>query len=352
MSSCTNRIHPGRSHQAVFFRRYCSNGAGAAALAALVLVSSARSLYAQPIRSEFEAVDRIVAIGDVHGAYDTFVEILKATGLVDDSLDWVGGKAHLVQTGDVLDRGPDSRKAIDLLMKLEPQAEAAGGRVHALIGNHEFFNAMGALEYVSEAELEAFDGARDRALRKILGETKGPRGLLALREAYSAAGEYGQWIRRHNAVRLAPGYSPALWRKGRWLAELGREGEAEEAFQRSIEVDPNDPGGQVGLARMLIQRGEPRPAIDRLQRVLAADPTNGVAGQLLGSALRALGEEVAARRALSLATGMGGYFADPWHEEILQAATGVGNLLRLLSARLARGEVEAVVAELERLRRE
>ena len=227
MSSCTNRIHPGRSHQAVFFRRYCSNGAGAAALAALVLVSSARSLYAQPIRSEFEAVDRIVAIGDVHGAYDTFVEILKATGLVDDSLDWVGGKAHLVQTGDVLDRGPDSRKAIDLLMKLEPQAEAAGGRVHALIGNHEFFNAVGALAYVSEAELEAFDGARDRALRKILGETNGPRGLLALREAYSAAGEYGQWIRRNNAViRIGDiifvhgGITPEI--AGLGLAEINR----------------------------------------------------------------------------------------------------------------------------------
>ncbi len=142
----------------MFFRRYCSNGAGAAALAALVLVSSARSLYAQPIRSEFEAVDRIVAIGDVHGAYDTFVENLKATGLVDDALDWIGGKTHLVQTGDVLDRGPDSRKAIDLLMKLEPQAGAAGGRVHALIGNHEFFNAVGALDYLSDAEAAQVGG--------------------------------------------------------------------------------------------------------------------------------------------------------------------------------------------------
>lgn len=208
----------------MFFRRYRSLGAGAALLA---LVCCAGILHAQPIRSEFEAVDRIVAIGDVHGAYDTFVENLKATGLVDDALDWIGGKTHLVQTGDVLDRGPDSRKAIDLLMKLEPQAGAAGGRVHALIGNHEFFNAVGALEYVSDAELEAFDGVRDHALRKFQGVTNGPRGLLALREAYSAGGEYGRWIRRNNAVvRIGDivfvhgGVTPEI--AGLGLAEINR----------------------------------------------------------------------------------------------------------------------------------
>ena len=155
----------------MFFQRCrCLGGLGAGA-AVLALVCCAGTLHAQSIRSEFEAVDRIVAIGDVHGAYDTFVANLKATGLVDDALDWIGGKTHLVQTGDVLDRGPHSRKAIDLLMKLEPEAEAAGGRVHALIGNHEFFNAVGALDYVSDAELEAFAGVRDRVLRKFRGVT-------------------------------------------------------------------------------------------------------------------------------------------------------------------------------------
>ena len=72
---------------------------------------------------EFDGVDRIVAVGDVHGAYDRFVEILTAAGVIDKRLRWTGGKTHLVQLGDVVDRGPDSRKAIDLLKKLERDAD-------------------------------------------------------------------------------------------------------------------------------------------------------------------------------------------------------------------------------------
>lgn len=51
-------------------------------------------VHAQEARFEFETPSRIVAIGDVHGACDTFVKVLRATGLVDQKLDWVGGSAH------------------------------------------------------------------------------------------------------------------------------------------------------------------------------------------------------------------------------------------------------------------
>jgi|GEM_PF-1245280 len=173
-------------------------GAVVAFVVALAL-PSAEGLE-QTIPCEFDPVDRIVAIGDIHGAYDRFVDNLKATGVVDDELDWIGGATHLVQTGDVLDRGPDSQKAMDLLIKLESQAVASGGRVHALIGNHEFFNAVGQLGFVSEKELEAFEGKRDQELKKANGDVDVRPGELALREAYSASGLYGQWIRTHNAV--------------------------------------------------------------------------------------------------------------------------------------------------------
>ena len=71
-------------------------------------------------------VDRIVAVGDVHGDYDQLAATLKSAGLIDDQGNWTGGKTHLVQVGDVLDRGPDSRKAMDLLMRLEKQAPGGG----------------------------------------------------------------------------------------------------------------------------------------------------------------------------------------------------------------------------------
>src|SRR3954452_6320280 len=80
---------------------------------------------------------RIVAIGDVHGAGNGFVAILQRAGLIDGQQRWSGGNAILVQTGDLLDRGQDVRQILDLLIALEPQAAAAGGRVQALLGNHE-----------------------------------------------------------------------------------------------------------------------------------------------------------------------------------------------------------------------
>src|SRR5262245_42866913 len=109
-----------------------------AAAAASVLVSAAPHASAadKPSKCAVDGVERIVAIGDVHGAYDRFADLLKTAGLIDDRLHWVGGHAHLIQTGDVVDRGPDSLQALDLLRRLQGEAEKTGGAVHPLIGNH------------------------------------------------------------------------------------------------------------------------------------------------------------------------------------------------------------------------
>ncbi len=90
-----------------------------------------------PIPCVFSGVDKIVAVGDLHGDYQNFAKILLGTRLVDKDLHWIGGRTHLVQVGDVLDRGPSARRIFDLLIELEKEAEAAGGKVHALLGNHE-----------------------------------------------------------------------------------------------------------------------------------------------------------------------------------------------------------------------
>ena len=114
-----------------------------------------------------QTAERIVAVGDVHGAYDRFVAILRAAALVDGRARWVGGRSILVQTGDVLDRGPQSRRVLDLLRQLERDAARAGGQVHALIGNHEVMRLVGHWTDVSAAEYAAFrrhdsDDVRER----------------------------------------------------------------------------------------------------------------------------------------------------------------------------------------------
>ena len=106
---------------------------------------------------EWTGIKKIVAIGDLHGDYENFVEILKGVKIVDDSLHWIGGETHLVQTGDILDRGPDARKILDLIMALEKEADETGGMVHMLIGNHEEMNITGiALDNPRYVTVEQF----------------------------------------------------------------------------------------------------------------------------------------------------------------------------------------------------
>ena len=73
----------------------------------------------------WEGVERIVAIGDLHGDYENYLEVLRIAGVVDKRGKWSGGKTHLVQTGDIPDRGPDTIKIIKHISKLAKQAVEA-----------------------------------------------------------------------------------------------------------------------------------------------------------------------------------------------------------------------------------
>lgn len=159
------------------------------------LVWSARPGVAAP-PTAFSGVQKVVAVGDIHGDFERFTEVLRLCQLTNAQGSWIAGKTHFVQTGDVLDRGPDSKKVMDLLMTLETQAEAAGGRVHALIGNHEFMTMQGDLRYVSDGELKVFgDGPR---VTPVGQPPQGP--LLRYRTAFRPTEKYGRWIAGHNAV--------------------------------------------------------------------------------------------------------------------------------------------------------
>ena len=190
----------------------------------LVVVGTAMSGMVSAYGDDtWPAVGRVVAVGDIHGDQDAFVRVLRDAGLVDAKLKWTGGKTHLVQTGDRVDRGPDSRKVMDLLQRLEKEAKKAGGLVHALVGNHEVMNMVGDLRYVIPEEFAAFrtpDSERRReqlwqmvqAERKKkeeppLGdadrtrfEAEHPLGWVEHRLAYAPDGAYGSWLRRLNAV--------------------------------------------------------------------------------------------------------------------------------------------------------
>ena len=170
---------------------------------------------------------RIVAIGDIHGAYDEFTRLLQQVGLVDDRHRWSGGSAILVQTGDIADRGAQVREVWDLLMTLERQADAAGGQVVALLGNHETMNLMrqvrdvGPGAYASFADGESEDRRQEayQAYAKLnhdriaaLGHAPPnlqteeewmaahPLGFVEYLEAIGPEGRYGRWLRSKPVV--------------------------------------------------------------------------------------------------------------------------------------------------------
>ncbi len=115
-------------------------------LAGLAGPSSRAGLELEPGSSE----RRVVAIGDIHGAFNGVREILRKVELIDQKDRWVGGDAILVQTGDFLDRGPGATKVARLLMKLQEQAPKDGGEVIVLLGNHEILNLLGDLRDVTK----------------------------------------------------------------------------------------------------------------------------------------------------------------------------------------------------------
>jgi len=97
----------------------------------------------------------VYAIADLHGDYDQAIAVLRLCGLIAADGSWAGGNATLVQTGDLVDRGPDSLKVLELFRTLRRQAAQAGGRVVTLLGNHEALNLEGDFRYVNEAELQS-----------------------------------------------------------------------------------------------------------------------------------------------------------------------------------------------------
>ncbi len=179
---------------------------------------------------------RIVAVGDVHGAYDGLVEILQETGLVDEELHWIGGDTRLVQLGDLLDREAGARPVMDLLMRLQKEAREAGGRVEVLLGNHEAKNLLGLL-----------DDVHPDALRDLAGDVDEEDQPAAYRRALNPESTYGQWLRSLPAVidmdgtLLAhAGVSPDLL--GQSVAEINRRVSAEIAVLDEIRAALHEEG--------------------------------------------------------------------------------------------------------------
>jgi predicted phosphodiesterase len=90
---------------------------------------------------------RIIAIGDIHGCHQEFADLLAAVALTPED--------QLVLIGDLINRGPDSCKVIDL---------AREHRAISLLGNHELrllnYRRTQDENYIKESDLDTFGKLR------------------------------------------------------------------------------------------------------------------------------------------------------------------------------------------------
>ena len=311
--------------------------------AVLILLFFANLAYADARQIDdyqWEGVERVVAIGDIHGDYAHYMATLKAAGLVNQKGKWSGGKTHLVHTGDVPDRGPDTMKILEHLAKLQKQARRKGGRVHTLIGNHEAMNVYGDLRYVHEGEFAAFKTRNSEALRDRVFEVhmqnleardpervanlpadfrdqwneQHPLGWVEHRQAWDPAwnpdAEYAQWvlgnkvaIRVNDSVFLHGGISGFYCQNS--LASL-----TENVHEELREFNPQEKGFMLDPYGPLWYRGlsgvEPEADPETVTAILAQHganrivvghtPTSGVVWPLYDS------------RVVVVDTGMAAYY--------------------------------------------
>ena len=175
---------------------------------------------------------RIVAVGDLHGDFSAWRDILRSASVVDNNGHWTGGDMVLIQTGDAVDRGPNSLEIIQDLMRLQKEAARAHGKVIAMVGNHEAMNLTGDLRYVSAADYAGYADRRSAvrreavynsnktaiemayrqkdpqmsgdAIKKVWFEAF-PLGRIEHQIAWSDHGTIGRWVVKNPVVVLLDG---------------------------------------------------------------------------------------------------------------------------------------------------
>jgi len=285
-----------------------------------------------------ELPPRIVVIGDLNGQITLFEKMLTGLRLTTKSGDWRGGRSVLIQLGDICNRGPGARAAMDLMFTLSEQAKEAGGKALWLLGNHEVLSALQHeayvtadeyLEFATEDEIDMFYALRMQQVHRFLGapyrretilpiggrirawEEENAPGRSEYRLAMGPKGRYGKEIRSlpiavkyGSLIFVHAGLSP-MW------ASVGLEGlqeHAEKAWAQNPEYyadlepkgilrDPNGPlwhrdycfdGGMDTRHRI-------RSALECLDgehMVIGHTRTDAVRASLVGRPLSRLGDRL------------------------------------------------------------
>jgi len=122
------------------------------------------------MKGVYKMVEKIVVIGDIHADYEILLAVLKKAQIINEKLEWIGGKTYLVMIGDLVDgkaridnwNGDSDLKVIHFLGKLLKQSKRKGGDVIILLGNHEFMNIRGNFTYSGSNGIKQMGGELNR----------------------------------------------------------------------------------------------------------------------------------------------------------------------------------------------
>ncbi len=116
----------------------------------LFILMSVNTLIAQELfpsiarpkhRVEQRNITQIIAIGDIHGSSQSFIQLLRKAKIIDKDQNWRISNTIVIQVGDRIDRGSDELQVSLLIEKLKFQAQNFNSSFFSLNGNHDLFNA-------------------------------------------------------------------------------------------------------------------------------------------------------------------------------------------------------------------
>ena len=138
---------------------------------------------------QYETPEKIIAISDIESNYKIFRDFLIVNKVIDENLNWIFGKGHLVLNGDFIDRSHFTTQVLWFIYRLEQEAKKNGGKVHYILGNHEIMNIQGDHRYAKR---------KYRNIAAVLG--------LKQYQLYDTTTYLGKWLQTKNVVEKIGSY--------------------------------------------------------------------------------------------------------------------------------------------------
>lgn len=200
---------------------------------------------------------------------------------------------------------------------------------------------------------ELFEPARDSYEFLVTADPDNPRlWYYAALLRQKLDDDEGAFAAIARTIELDDAYAPAHARLGDWLFDRGEAQRAESAFRRAIELNPADPAGRIGVARVMLESDQPAEAAQLLEELLARGSTDPYVHLLLGSAYRQLGRVEEARGHLQQGEADRQVRDDPWMAEVMRHRAGFAAAVGVASTLLLDGENKRAVKMFEELRLE